>query len=278
MKKFIYKNTGILVLVFGLLTVSCSKDESTDVVENSATEDLIVTDTRETAEADAVSDGVFNLIEIAYAEQEENAGRNQSLFPNCVTITISMENGVKFVTLDFGFGCQLGNGAVVSGIINLVYGPVQNGTRTINYSFDNFVYNEKQVAGGGTIFRERNNAGGNPQSTVHKNLQITFPVGLVVGIDGTRVAEWIEGVGSGTWTDNVFLITGNRTVVTNTGNELYGIVVEPLRREATCQFFVSGTIDITRNGNNGVLDFGDGTCDNIAILTVNGEEYIIYLD
>ena len=277
MKKMMYPLAGLFMLIFSLTFTSCSEDEPAETTTNDGV-DLIVSETQEAAEANIVSEGVFNLMDVAYAEVEEDAGRSQSMFSSCVTITISTENGYKFVTLDFGFGCQLGNGAVVSGIVNLTYGPIQNGTRTINYSFDSFTYNNKDVAGGGTIFRERNNAAGNPQSTVHKNLLIGFPSGLVVGIDGTRVAEWIEGVGSGTWMDNAFLITGNRTVVNNNGGERYGIVTTPLRREATCQYFVSGVLELTRNGATGVLDFGDGSCDNIAVLTVNGQEYIIYLD
>ena len=40
---------------------------------------------------------------------------------------------------------------------------------------------------------------------------------------------------------------------------------------------MSGLIEVTRNETAGILNFGDGTCDNLAILTVNGEEIIIVL-
>lgn len=271
--------SGILsMLLLSFVFTSCSKDEPV-ATETETSQDLVmVEESKQASEADVVSDGIFQMLETAYAEIEEDAGRNASMFPDCVTIIISSENGITFVTLDFGLGCELQNGAVVSGKVNITYGPVQNGTRTINYSFENFAWNNKDVEGGGTIFRERNNAGGNPQSTFHLNLQISFPSGLVIAMDGTRVREWIEGVGSGTWRDNVVEVTGNRTVVSNTGFTHYGIVTEPLRREATCPFFVSGVVELTRNGTMGVLNFGDGTCDNIAILTVNGVDHVIILD
>ena len=267
---------GFLALMF--FFTSCSKDEET-VVNNDSTAQLTAEQSKQNAEADKATDEVFNLIEMAYAENEEDEGRNASLFSDCVTITISSENGVTFVTLDFGFGCQLNNGAVVSGIINLTYGPVIAGTRTITYVFDNFTYNNKGIAGGGTIYRERNNANGNPQSTVNKAIQISFPNGLVANVTGTRVAEWIEGVGSGTWMDNVFLITGDRDIDFSTGFTHTALITEALRKEATCPYFVSGVVEITRNQGNGSLDFGDGTCDNIAVLTTgNGQEIIIILD
>ena len=279
MKKNLFKPGILSLLMFTFLLASCSKDEAVDEAATGTTTDLVfVEESTQVSQADAASDGVIHMLETAYTEIEEESGRSLSLFPNCVTITISTENGVTFVTLDFGFGCQLQNGAIVSGKVNITYGPVQNATRTITYTLENFTWNNKDVAGGATIFRERNNAAGNPQSTVHADLQISFPGGLVIQKDGTRVREWIEGFGSGSWQDNVWLVTGNREVVSNTGFSHTGVVTEALRREATCPHFVSGIVDITRNGNQGALNFGDGTCDNIAILTVNGVDYTIILD
>lgn len=261
-----------------LFLSSCSEEEDAAQVTDETTAQLTAEQSKQSAEADQSADAAFNLMEMAYAELEESDGRNASLFTDCVTITISSEGGVTFVTLDFGFGCELNNGAVVSGIINLTYGPVIAGTRNITYVFDNFTYNTKEIAGGGTIYRERNNANGNPQSTVNKTLAITFPNGVVADLTGTRVAEWIEGAGSGTWMDNVFLITGDRQIVFSSGFTHDALVTEALRREATCPYFVSGVLELTRNNGSGTLNFGDGTCDNLAVLTIGDQEYIITLD
>lgn len=270
---------GLLaIFTLSLLFTACSKDEDTTSTEET-TVALTAEQSKQNAETDQATEEIFQLMELAYAETEENDGRTASLFTDCVTITISTENGVTFVSLDFGFGCQLNNGAVVSGIVDLSYGPIVAGTRTITFTFDNFTYNNKGVAGGGTIYRERNNANGNPQSTVNKALQISFPNGLVAQVTGTRVAEWIEGVGTGTWMDNVYLITGDRNIDFSTGFTHDALVTEALRKEAVCDYFVSGVIDITRNLGTGSLDFGDGTCDNIAVLTTgNGQEITIILD
>ncbi len=273
-----FMKTGMMVLAatFFLFT-SCSKDESTDEPTNDTSVELTAEDSKQAAEAEETADRVYDIVESAYVELEEGT-RTESFFSDCVTITISSENGVFFVTLDFGLGCELPNGNILSGKINITYGPPQNGTVTITYTLEDFTFNNKEVAGGATVYRQRENPAGNPESIVNKDLLITFPNGLVVSVDAVKSFEWIEGVGSGTWMDNVYLVTGNRTIETNNGFSHYGIVVEPLRREATCQWFVSGTIEITRNGNMGVLDFGDGTCDNLATLTVNGNEITIVLN
>jgi hypothetical protein len=279
MKKNLFYPGILSLLLFSFLLTSCSKDEAADETIANTTADLsFVEESKLVSQTDATSEGVVHMMETAFMEIEEESGRNLSLFPDCVTITISNENGVTFVTLDFGLGCELQNGAVVSGIVNITYGPIQNDTRTITYTLENFTWNNKDIAGGATIFRELSNASGNPQSTVHVDLQIYFPSGLVIQRDATRVREWIEGFGTGSWQDNVWLVTGSRDVVSNTGFSHTGVITDALRREATCPHFVSGIIDITRNGNQGTLNFGDGTCDNIAILTVNGIDYTILLD
>lgn len=275
MKSIVIKTRMLTFLTVFFLFTSCSENENNTELETS--EDLTAMQTKQAADTDEVSTGAFNIIETAYVEIEEQGGRMTSLFPDCVTITITSENGFTFITLDFGLGCELNNGNIVSGKIHISYGPIQNGTRTINYSFEDFIFNDKGIEGGGTIFREHSNAIGNPQSTFHKNIVVTFPEGLVATVDGTRVREWVEGVGSGTWMDNVYLVTGNWTIEFSTGHSRSALVTEALRREATCHYFVSGLLEITRNETTGVLNYGDGTCDNIAILTVNGKEYIIIL-
>lgn len=275
--KPIIKNLLFLVLGTSLFFTSCSKDDSADQETDETT--IEITDlTAEAAETDEAADGAFNIVETLYVETEEETRTSEnSLFSDCVTITLSSENGITFVTLDFGLGCELRNGDVVSGIVDITYGPLQNDTRTINYTFDNFTFNEKGIAGGGTIFRERSNLAGNPQSTVNKDIVVSFPNWVEATVTVDKEREWIEGVGTGTWEDNVFLITGNRSVVFDNGFTQNSEVTNALRREATCRYFVSGEVDITRNNGNGVLDYGDGTCDNVATLTVNGETITIIL-
>ena len=68
------------------------------------------------------------------------------------TIELMMKNRI---TVDFGDSCKLNNGSVVSGKIVLTYAAFIAGTRTINYTFENYFYNSNGVTGGGEIFRER---------------------------------------------------------------------------------------------------------------------------
>lgn len=276
MKPHVMKLAMASLITLGLLS-SCSEDEAVNEPVQQEASDLTADNSRMSAEADEASDAALDIIDIAYAEEAERSAEQESFFSDCVTITISAENDVTFVTLDFGLGCELRNGAIVSGKINFTYGPVVAETVSITYQFESFVYNNKAVAGGGSIFRERSNLNGNPQSTANKDHVVTLTDGVTAQVRGTRVAEWIEGVGSGIWRDNVFMITGNREVEVSTGFTHQAEVIVPLRKEASCPFVVSGEIALVRNQTEGLLNFGDGNCDRRAVLTVNGEDYIIIL-
>ncbi len=97
--------------------------------------------------------------------------------------------------------------------------------------------------------------------------------------EGTRIREWVEGFGSGVYSDNVFEITGDWTATFVNGNTHTYEVMMPLRREVICDYFVSGTFDVQRTNFGGLFDFGEGECDNQATFTFNnGQEIEITLN
>lgn len=230
-------------------------------------------------EADNAIEGTFTILNQAI---DENLGPNRnyssSLFPECTTITIVVNGDTGVITLDFGESCQLNNGSLVSGKIIINYGAFIAGTRTFNYVYENFYYNENGIEGGGEDVWQIANGNGNPQSTINETITVSFPNTDVTATRvGYRVAEWVEGVGSGTWQDNVYHITGNWNTIFTNGFEREGVITDKLVCKMSCNYLVSGVLEISQEGFTGVLDFGDGICDNEAVLTINGQEIIIYL-
>lgn len=275
MKITVKKTALFSFMAASLLFFSCNKNDDpgdTGGVNYSAE------DTARAAKADNVVEGTLNIMENGYVEVEEGRSGFVSFFPSCVEITILPNGDGGSIILDFGDGCQLNNGANVSGIINLEYGPFDGGSRTINYTFEDFTYNNNGVTGGGEIVRQIANQNGNPQSTVNESITVSFPGTEVTATrDGLRIAEWVEGVGSGTWTDNVYHITGNWNTVFTNGFTRSGEVTETLVRELSCLYLVSGVLEIQQEGFTGSIDWGDGDCDNLATLTINGQDFPIIL-
>ncbi|MFC4632691.1 hypothetical protein ACFO3O_02165 [Dokdonia ponticola] len=277
MKKFqMTKMFSLVVVLF--LAFACSDDENeTTVIDTTPTTAQLTL----AAQVDITEDASFAVVDNAYIEniQETRSTVLNSFFTDCATITVSPNgDGSGSALVDFGEGCTLNNGALVSGQVVLNYTIVQNESRTITYIYDNFTYNGNEVSGGGTVNRTFENENGNPQSEVTASIAVYFPTQDVTATrDASRTREWIEGVGSGTWTDNVFSVTGNWDTSFSSGFTRSGEVTEALRREATCPHFVSGTLAISQNNVDGVLNYGDGTCDNIAVITIGNQDFTIQL-
>lgn len=267
----------LLSFVLSLFTLTSCKTE-----DDSPSQDTDLESVQKSTEIDLLSDAISTIIEETYVIEENISGKTQNankFTADCVTKTVTIDGLIRTVTLDFGEGCVLPNGNELSGIITITYerNPTAQ-SRTITYEFSNFYFNTKHIEGGGSIVRELSNTNGNPQSTINQNITVTWQNGVSAHRVGEKVREWILGFGSGTWGDNVFLITGNWTTEFPNGNVNSGIVITPLRRELSCRFIVSGTVAINRNNHTGTLDFGDGSCDNQAIFTdINGNEHAITL-
>ena len=266
-----------------LLIVSCDKDETTDDIVALETEVITATELKYSDETEQISDEVFEIIEDVYVSDEIAATSKGSYFsdylPDCVTITTVVTDTMKEKTIDFGEGCELRNGNVLSGIIFMSYEEdMEAEMKTISVALENFTFNDVSVEGTKSIVRVRSNENGNPQGRATANFSATWPDGETATFSGTRTREWIEGYGSGFWGDNVFLITGNGTFTNRLGNTYSKEIVSTLRREMACRFIVSGVLEISRNDVMASLDFGDGSCDAKGVLTkADGTEEEIFL-
>ncbi|WP_420602568.1 hypothetical protein [Flagellimonas sp.] len=265
-----------------LVAISCSKEEDS-TEELSSSEVISSTELKYSDETELISEEVTAIAEDVYASDEisfvSKIPHRSDFLPDCVTITTVVTDTTKEKTIDFGAGCELPNGNVLSGIINLSYAKdMELATKTLVLNLEDFTFNGVAIEGSADILRERSNENENPQSTANASFTATWPDGDIASFEGTRTREWIEGYGSGFWGDNVFLITGKRTYVGREGNVFIKEVITPLRREMACRFIVSGVLEITRNDNTASLDFGDGTCDAVGILTQpDGTEKEIFL-
>ena len=266
---------GIIAIAL-LMLVFTGCNESDTIIEEPANEAIDLKAAETEAEIDKVSDETSAIIEEAFLMEEFPETKSHSTdryLPDCVTITIVIVQNMKTVTIDFGEGCELRNGNFVSGKIIMEYEKdPEAATKMITYAFEDFYFNGKKVEGGGSILRERSNENGNPQSTKTFDVTVTWPDNTFANKNGVKVREMIEGQGTFAWGDNVFLITGNWEFTRRNGTILSAKVVEALRRELACKFLVSGILELNKNENNAILNYGDGECDDLATVSINGGE------
>ncbi|MEX0288019.1 MAG: hypothetical protein AB3N14_02830 [Flavobacteriaceae bacterium] len=258
-----------MLLLASLTIFSCKKDESPEVVEEQTFD---VAELKASDESDLISEEVLNIAEDVYATDEiittSKSFYSSNFLPDCVTITTVVTSTSKEKTIDFGDGCELPNGNVLSGIIHLSYlKDMDMATKTLSVELENFVFNGVAVAGSASVERSRANENGNPQADAVASFSAEWPDGETASFTGNRTREWIEGYGTGFWGDNVFLISGKGTYTGKMGNVFMKETISPLRRELSCRFIVSGVLEISRNDATASLDFGDGSCDAVGILT-----------
>ncbi|WP_299519932.1 hypothetical protein [Winogradskyella sp.] len=281
MKNLKILKRGVLSLVvLGLVFTSCS--DNNEVAE---TGDLVqdTDEVQKSAEIDQVDTILADLVVDAYEGQEQSElGRTSYTdgIPECVTITVVAEQGYREVTLDFGTeGCII-HGHLIQGQIVFDYiRDTEAQQIMINYNLVDFYFDAKNIIASRSILKELSNENGNPQFTHDLSITVIWPNGVQASREGTRIREWVEGFGSSIFSDNVFEVTGNWTATFINGNTHTYEVIEPLRREVICAFFVSGSFDVQRTNFGGLFDYGIGDCDNQATFTFNnGTEIPITLN
>jgi len=263
------RNLFLVLAVLAFTFVGCSDNEAVDIDEQEQAKDYL--EVVKSSEIDETSEAMDDIaIDVFETQESGETSRTPPNFnvPDCVTITVVIEQNFREITIDFGTeGCEI-RGNELKGKILLSYERNPEAQQIlITKTLEDFCFNNKNIIGGKTILKERSNENGNPQFTKTVDLTVVWPNGDEASRVGTKVREWIEGHGSGVWSDNVFEITGNWTSTFRNGNSHSYEVVIPLRREVICYYFVSGSIDIERTNFSGVLDYGDGDCDNQATFT-----------
>ncbi len=287
MKKILSKSIGIGIMILtltGFIFTSCN-DDDINLSDDLSSQDLI--NAINQTEIEDISESVNDIIEnvyydvdndIATKEVDDKINEEQQFLPDCLTITKVITDGHKNITLDYGDACTTRNDNFLSGkiIIDIINNDEIN-TVNINYTFDDFYFNYKNVTGEVHKIRIRENENGNPQAIINKDIKITWEDGSFVTIKGERKREWIEGFGNHFWGDNVFLVTGTWMVTNKDGNVRTVTVIEPLKRKMACRYIVSGEVEIQKGDETMVLNYGNGECDDLAIVTIGDREHEIHL-
>lgn len=284
MKKSKFKsviNSLFIIAFFGLLIASCNTEGPINEDQSATLESTAFSQ----AEIDDVSEGVNDIIENVFFDVENPApSKNEvsknslelKFLPDCVTITAVMTGNIKNVVIDYGDGCTMHNGNILSGKINMEITYVIGELKAIiDSSFDNFYFNGKKVEGDvkktGTI------ANGVPEAIINSDIKIIWEDESYVTVVGERKRVWIEGFKNLHFGDNVFLVTGNWTITKKDGVVRTITIMEPLRREMSCRYIVSGIVKIEQGGAELTVNYGDGECDDLATVLIGEKQFEFHI-
>ena len=285
-----------LGLLVAALSFSCTKKEDDEPAKMTASDAAV------NAKMNSSNDDVSKIIEDQYQLTSDNAttGRgteSASVFlPSCATVVRNPAFGTmptvgqtvtKTITFATPF-CTLPNGSIVTGqiIMSFVYDPSLT-THVITYQFVNFYHNAIKYEGTKTfswVWSSGNAVNANPHAIVTMNMDMTATINSnVYHRVGQRVNEISSDGGTpnwANWTDNVYRVTGNWVTTFPDGIDQASDITTPLEVSMPCAFqqtcaISKGVITITKNNVSSTLDYGDGSCDNVAIYTLYGISYNI---
>lgn len=180
------------------------------------------------------------------------------------------------VTIDFGEGCENADGVVRSGMIVISYTDARHVSGAqITTTFDNFTVIGIVVEGTRTLTNISN--GTERQRAFEVSIEdgkITFPDETYRTFAGSKTRTWSFDESS---EEVVLSVSGGMNGINRSGESFYNEITEELIYKKSCRQVgtkipVSGIRMLTKNDAVFVLDYGDGSCDNVALLTLpNGE-------
>jgi hypothetical protein len=285
----------VFIAVLALVFMACN-DSVITPFEN----DELILKSAEMAENDMMAESVMEEVnyEVSFFAESERLLRQLANFKGSKNLihgnmgmrykgennpNVSIEKGENeypiTITIDYGESTTLKNGRVISGLVTIeVSAPrgTDGATRTITYT--NCVIDSVQIDG----FASETFNGDNQTTRVvstNSNVTLVLADGTVLERSGNHLREWLAGLDTPMeHSDDQIQITGNVIIESSTGTIWAKTVIEPLLKVSDCRYPVQGIVQFTQNGTIlATLNYGNGECDNLAILTVDGEEVEIEL-
>ncbi len=248
---------------------SCSSDDNNDEGGNSTSE---VTTSDQYRNLEAATDQINDLTSGAIntgARMRFSGNLNQKM-NDCYTISQELNNDQTggTVTIDFGNGCEVEGGDIVSGKILMSFSfnlDGENISITSDQTMENLVFNDMNVNGTTKLVISLT-AQGSETITSTSKIDFSWADGLTATIEEDSKNELF--MNNDTF-EFYTLITSNGTATFSNGDVFSFTTETPLRLEDTCEYPVSGVIINKENTAVKTLNFGDGECDSIVSVTDN---------
>lgn len=284
MKKMSLYSISMLAVAMSVIFASCGEKQKTEEVK-----DLDTTPASDEVLASSVSNDMISIADEAgrtYSVSSfKTSDTNGLLSVSCASITVdTVSSSTKTITVNFGnTNCTCVDGRTRRGMLQLTFsGKYRDSLTVITVTPMNYYVNDNLVTGSKTITNKGHNNANHLVYEISANLLITKPMGGgSINWLSTRSREWISGESTTSWNDDVYAITGSASGYTS-GNAIFtSIITSPLIRNMSfsCRrHFVQGIIEHTPSGKAArIIDFGNGVCDNLATVTINGTVYNVNL-
>lgn len=276
------------ILVSGIALTGCNRntlspnDEATVMMQRSADAESDFDEVDEMGDQ-AIEEGELSNFRTSGTQITGNVDNIESILSQCATVTRDTTTSPKTVVIDFGTtNCLCNDNKNRRGKVLISYTQrfMTHGA-VITTTFDNYYVNDNKIEGTKTV-TNITTSNGNPKWNIVAEGVVTLANGNgQITWESDRIREWTTGYATRrNWLDDVFTVYGTANG-THTNGAAYSAVVDaatPLLRKVACHQFVSGILTITPSGKpQRVIDFGNGMCDGVATVTVDGKSRTIQL-
>lgn len=278
-----------IVLFFAAFSIiSCNKTSQDDLTPEEELE-LAKISSESDAQAEIIFNGIFDDV-MGVNDEVGLAGTGIFGVTTCLTVTEKSLNPPSHfplrIVIEFENGC-LGSdghrryGKIITTYTNRLIIPGAMATTT----FDGFRIDNISVQG---TLRVKNTGTVNiPQFGVMvEGGRISKPNGDFLEWNSLKKTTQIEGLVTAMPLDDAFRIEGSSNGTVRDGELIVAWrteIDEPLFKRYNCKWIVKGRIRIGRLTSSGtspwkaILDYGNGTCDRRAIISIDGTLYEITL-
>ncbi len=255
--------TALFFVVCMSIFASCIKERDHDIL---AAEDATF--------ALWVYDNSINM-----ANEAASGNFSDLLTGYCATVT--MTPGQIIVDFDT-VNCLCSDGRTRRGKILVSYTGTykdSNETRTITY--EDYYVNDNKINGTQTITGMGLNTSGNLYYgvTIDGSIDVLDTLGALT-YNATITREWTAGSQTRQRGDDMYSLTGSGRGVNIYGNNYAFNALEPIMKPTaiTCRYFTEGILEVQPQGRTfRSINYGNGSCDNTAIVTIDRKQHNMVL-
>ena len=262
---------AITLVSFAFSFNSCKKNDAADEMET----------TFELSGDQAIADNLTEDANDVFMEVAIDNNLAGNLVPDpiitnniipCATITITPASGFpKTILIDFGVSCTDQRGNTRSGKIRIVLSDsVRKTNSTAVMTFENYFVNSYKKEG--TITWTNTSTPGTRSWTRRtENGKVTAPDNRYWLHSGIRYVVQTAGVNTPmNLLDDIYSITGTHSVTNSSGKTRDCNVLDALQKKTACHNIDKGTLKVQGPNHYAIINFGDGTCDNLATISIDG--------
>ncbi|MBN2664320.1 MAG: hypothetical protein JXR68_11775 [Bacteroidales bacterium] len=271
MKKIALTLSVLFVLAISIGNFSCKDpdpepQDTTKTVLNEQTVDDGVNST------EIITDVIAEVLVSA----DENSADKKTYPKTCATVTLEPTVGYpKTLTIDYGTsGCSM-NGHTISGTITAtISDKLRTEGTTVSILFTDFSIDTLAVDGAISLTINSVSIANNTIdfSAALSAVTVTMPSGNIQ-MGGSMDITWNINTLTNYEDDSFNITSGSYTGTNKRGKIFTGSIIETLVYTVECETFVDGKIEFETSeiAYPATIDFGNGTCDHLAIVTTTIE-------